>query len=392
MFIKILLKGYANAGKVEVDKAKGALFRGLVLDDVKLTDVKQLPKGSVIRIQKLQAGFNSLSLSGIYADIFNGRLIIPGSDNLLFGGTYRNAGSDFNFYCAKIHIRHILDLFIRDGSLKKISGELDGLDINIRGNIFSPRITGTFYVKKLSQNGFFLLDSNGTIDLGIRRGLSGVNLSGNIIFSGGTAFGDKTARINLNNGKIIFTGDPRMPVFDLRADSRVSDVKINILLTGTIEKPQLKLTSEPAISEERLLIMLATGKSWKGLDAPPAEGKIPTDIAADFVDYFIFSGTGSKIAERYGISDVAFTLERGRTGVEIKKDIFKNIEAGYGVEQSGNQNGNKDTTHKISGEYKVTDNISLGAEREIKQSSEGENKENTSQENDKVLIKFKKGF
>lgn len=389
---KKALKGYAGAREIDIRETNGALSEKLIFKDIEITNLKWLPAGSIIKIQKFEAEVNSFSLKGVYVDIFNARLLIPGTDIILFSGTHQDGELDFNIYSSMVDFRQVFDLFVKNNMLKKISSQISEFDVYIKGRIFSPELSGSFYVQKFSRNGFSLSDSKGTIDLKIRGEVDDFNVTGTIFLSGGVVSGYKTAIIKLDNGKIMFSGDPKNPLFDVKGSAKVADTKIDISLKGTLSKPELKLSSDPSRPQEHLLIMLATGKSWEGLDKPLGKGEIPADIANDFMDYFIFSGTGSKIAEKYGITDISLSLERGRAGAEVRKAITENIEAGYGIEQSQKDAGAKDATHKITGEYKVTESISAGLEREIKQNGKTDKEKEATQTDDKVLLKYKKGF
>ena len=92
------------------------------------------------------------------------------------------------------------------------------------------------------------------------------------------------------------------------------------------------------------------------------------------------------------ISEISFKFDKETKGIEIKKNVTEKVEAGYGVEQTQKLDGNIETKQKVSGEYKVTDSISVGAERGITQEKNNGTTQDTQKANDKVTIKFKKEF
>lgn len=145
------------------------------------------------------------------------------------------------------------------------------------------------------------------------------------------------------------------------------------------------------MSQERLLIMLATGKKWKGADDLTQSGKVSADLAADFLDYFVFSGKGSKMIEKLGISELSFHVNKVAAGVTLKKDVIGKIAVTYGIEKSSTTNGSISSIQSVGGEYKVTDNVSVGVERKIEGAGKPGRDKVSSDEN-KVKLEFKKKF
>ena len=140
------------------------------------------------------------------------------------------------------------------------------------------------------------------------------------------------------------------------------------------------------------MVMLATGKRWKGAEASLNNAVISPDLTADFIDYFVFGGMGSKIARQFGISDISLKIDKQTTGIGIKKEVSEKAEISYGIEQSQAKEKEPTVTQKVGGEYKITESVSVEAEKELKQDNETEKTQDKAQTDDKVLIKFKKEF
>jgi len=89
---------------------------------------------------------------------------------------------------------------------------------------------------------------------------------------------------------------------------------------------------------------------------------------------------------------IAFTRNQKTKGGGVKKAVFDKAEVSYSIEQSQKKDELPTTTQKVGSEYKITDGISVEAERELKYNSKNAAEENKSETNDKVLLKYKKPF
>ncbi|MFC1704043.1 translocation/assembly module TamB domain-containing protein [Candidatus Omnitrophota bacterium] len=390
---KFALTKYVGANNVEIKTIKGTLARGLLLKDVELKDIKGIPPDSVLKIQELKVSFDSFDPSGLTVEIFNGRFRFPASDPIVFYGTYKNGSLDLKASTRSVNVRHALDLFVKNETVKKIDGIVNDVNVAIAGSFLEPSLEGYLVIEKLSQDGFLMSKCPLAFDVTLKDIKGMLKVYGAAELESGKVSGQKTAVVNLEKSKIIFGGLPNEPLFDVRGQSIVEKTKIKIALKGTIEKPDLKLSSEPPFPEERLLVMLATGKSWQKTEVAATQGKLSPAVAGDFLDYFIFGGSGSQLAEKFGITDFSVKYEDSTKGVEVKKSLSDKIEAIYGVEQTTAKEGQVETFQKVGGEYAVTDSISVGAEKEIKQQQDkidASDAESTS--DDKVYLKFKKQF
>nr|WP_281419293.1 translocation/assembly module TamB domain-containing protein [Marinobacterium ramblicola] len=68
--------------------------------------------------------------------------------------------------------------------------------------------------------------------------------------------------LEISRGNVIFTGGPLSnPGLDLRVEREVDDVIVGALVGGTLRKPDLKLTSSPAMPDNRILSYLVLGRA-----------------------------------------------------------------------------------------------------------------------------------
>jgi autotransporter translocation and assembly factor TamB len=215
-------------------------------------------------------------------------------------------------------------------------------------------------------------------------------LNGEIILNSGNVSGPKTAIINLQKSKILFDGDSKNPALNIRGDSTVNGINIDIMLTGMLDKPDIVFKSVPPMPEERLMLMVATGKGWTGAEDALNKGKISPDLAKDFVSYFLFSDPGNGMGEKFRLDNFSIKYDDKTQGASVKKDITDKTLLSCGVEQPKETGKEKEITRKIGVEQKLTENISVSGKRELTQGSKADGKD--TKPNDEVVVKYKAAF
>jgi len=89
-------------------------------------------------------------------------------------------------------------------------------------------------------------------------------------------------RFKVISGRVDFTDPEKInPVFDIHASSKVRKYQIDLNITGTLDRFNLFLISDPPLSETDILALLTTGKTAEELAG--AEQVIGTTEAASFV-------------------------------------------------------------------------------------------------------------
>ncbi len=387
---KSLLKNYLEPEKLEIKSTKGSFSDILTFQDIEIKDLYGLPEGSILKIQKLDIQISSFSLEGIVVDIFNGRLLLPASEAILIQGNYEKGTLDVNAYSKQVNLRAIFDLFAENKALRKISGVISDLDIDIKGTFLEPQLTGKFFIKQLLHNGFSIMDCPGNLRLNLSDMKEDLKLEGEVVVDSGMISARNTT-IMIQPSKVIFSGNPKSPSFDIKGFSTIEKTKIKIVMKGSMDNPDIKLTSEPSLPQGKLLLMLATGKSWKGVDTSLEKGQVSADVAADLIDYLVFGGSGSKLAKQFGISNLSVKFDNTTKGIGVTKEITDKVEVSYGVEQSQIDGQNGQTTQKVGTGYKVTETISVEGQREVQQQDKTQTQDEP-KANDKLLLKFKKKF
>ena len=388
---KLLLSRYAPTEGIEIKKIDGTITRALSFQEVTLENLKLLPPGSVVEIKKVELDLNPFDLEGFYININSGKIKIPEAEPVFFHGVYSNGVLDLNIYSKSVDIADI-SVFLNDNKeFKKIKGDMDDVDLFLKGSIQEPKLSGRLRIKRLARDVFTITDAPISLNLRFEDIKQELKMFGEIIFEDGAVSGPKTAVVRLQESRLFFNGAPKESTFDMKGLSSVEGIKINIALKGTMKEPDIRLSSEPSFSKERLLLMLATNKSWKTTEDSLAKGQMSPGMARDFLDYFLFAGSRNRLAQYFGLKGLTYQFNEKTKGVGVKKDVSDNLDIGYAVEKEQDKQKNGATVQKVEGEYRVTDTIAVGAEREIKQ-EKADGIEDQSVSSDKVLLKYKKSF
>lgn len=381
---------------ISIGKIEGTLKTKASLYDIDINSPHKLPAGAIVKIQRIDIYLQKFVLRDIVLNIYNGRLNLPFSDPILFYGDCSGRKLNLTLYSKRVNAREIIDLFTRRPVLSTLGGVFSDVNIHIAGTASGLAAEGSFYIENITKEKFSLVNCPGSLLMYCDNLFAAIKLNGEIVLKTGIASGGNTAEIKLEKSKIIFEGDPKQPKLNIRGRAKVAEVLINMTLRGTLAKPELALNSMPVLNQELLLIMLATGRGWSGAQTSLETGAISADLIKDFVDYFLLDGKGNKIARRFGISDISLFYDKQTKGMGLKTSIADKVKVGYEVEPSQSETGTNITKQTVTGELKVTDTISVNAEKEITQPAAGiqqqEKQPKTEEGEEKLYLKFKKQF
>lgn len=385
---------YAEHTDINSQESKGSLFDGISFTDIELDNVKFLPPGNKLKIQRLFLDLKTFSLTGLKVEIENARLVLPDKSVIIVGGTISGEKLDFNVFSPGLSIEMLQMSFKNYKGMAKIKGDITNVDLYIKGDLKEPNIFGSLFIKKLIYKGFTLSESAWDMDVSVKGLGENTELFGKTSVENGTLKTQKVS-VSLDPGGVLFSGSWSNPGLMLRGQSKVEKTKINIVLKGPVSNPDITLISEPPYSKQKLMVMLATGKSWKGVESSIDTGTFSKDLSNDFIDYFFFAGRSNAFAQKLGIHDVSVTVDKDVKGIGAKKDISDKIEVGYDVEQRLKTESASTVSQKVQGVYKATENVSLGAEQEVVREYDhliGGNDPVTSKRNEKVFIEYQKKF
>lgn len=390
-----------QAQVVKIPEVEGSLWDGILFENIELINLKGLPTDSSLSVQRVHIFVEKKWPFTFKVNIENGKIVLPSSEPIIFYGAIENGNVDVNVFSFRVNIEHIMPILDTDDDILPLKGYLESVDLRLRGTLDRLTITGTAKAPTFGYKTFTLENTNAKADLVVRKPES-QRLNGTIFLFEGK-MRSRGVAIDIQEGRIHFAGKPQEPRFDFRGISQVGNTLIRISLSGDLNDPQMELSSIPPKSQDQLLLMLVTGKEWRGMETSVDENRLAPELVQDFVDYFVFSGSGEKMGKKFGIRDTFFTFDESEKGVGFKKDITSRLGLGYAIWQLGEEGQEYTYRHKLLGDYEIFDNVwvevekrvNLGTEAEVKELDELDPKTSTKSSSyldDKILLKYKVGF
>jgi len=384
-----------NLTAVSIGQVQGNLVKGMVFQEVEIKDGKPLPEGSSLRIARASFSFSPFRSEGLDGEVHNARLALAHSeDPVVLSGHLANGFLKANLYSKSVDVQDLKALFPQVRQREAVTGVVKDLDITFTGPWRTPQINGIFLVERFSYRQFLLEQCPVWFGIKLQGGESGFKqIRGEVLLRGGTIT-SRRAVSHLQESHLFFPGDSRGIVLDLRGTSTIEGIPIRMALTGTSQHPELKLTSEPPISQEALLLMLTTGKRWRSLEGQFTQGQIPVDVVRDFLDYLIFSATASTLNQHFGLPGVFLTFDANTKTIGVQRTISENAQVVYGIQppQAGRERPSR--VHRLGAEVKVAEDASIAAEGEVEQAPSDGTSIQTEEPrpNEKILLKYKKRF
>lgn len=313
LLARLILSRYIDINKVTISHIEGTFSKGLKLTDIAIGDIAWLPKGSSLKIQRLELSLRPLKFDSINLDIENCRLIMPYSEPIVLFASYKKVNLDVNVYSKRIDAEDILKIFAKDKRLKGLSGAITNIDSYVKGSFTKPQLTGAFEVEKLSYKDLTFTDCPGSFAISIKKVNKQSGMQGALIFQSGL-LAVKDVDINLKESRILFSQDYKEPVFDFQGNTNIDNVQILISLRGTVSNPYLYLTTDPQQPQNVLLFMLLSGKKLQE-DHQVREQVMNLDpaLTKEVLDYFLSGTDKLKISQALGISETPKNIQPEKT-------------------------------------------------------------------------------
>lgn len=381
VLMRSVLRFVCKPERMTIDMITGSIADRLTCSDLEMQDMAVLPSPNSMRLHRLICA----KKRGFFVGVDNGRIRLPRSNTIVFSGTYETGEIDARVYCAALDLDQLVSLFKPVEILKKNVVTVEEMDFDITGTIRKTLFSGSFFVSVLKNENLSLYDVPATFSLSVHsRFLRPHELYGELIFGSGRVVIRQT-QLAIQKSRIVFDGDMRAPQLDLAASTVVDGVAIDMTIKGTPQEPELLLRSQPEKTQTMLLIMIATGKSWKGIEPSLDQARISPDLALDFIDFVFFGGSFSHAKKKLGITEFSIDNSEEERSLRVKKQMPLKTEVGYAVEQQ--KGTDQDIRQKIGAEYSITDSVSIEGQTEIR----SERHKHTDPE-DTVMLKFNKQF
>lgn len=261
------LKQVGEFGAYGYQSVEGSLLRTFTVSELVVKDIEGLAAGNECRVEQIKIMFPSVfKLAEPVVTCTNGRLRIPGSEDILFFGAFTQGVVDVQVSAPSLvfgSFRGLLD----DSSAEfdQFDATVKDLQLHLTGPVDRIRASGNFLLRESSYRIFHLRDIPVSLDVTyIPKEDTGL-ATGYVSFSAGTFSGPKGAVLNIQPSRISFDGEPRDGLLQVAAQTRIDEYAIIANLEGTIRTPALSLSSEPPLSKEEIMLLLATGTSAKSL-------------------------------------------------------------------------------------------------------------------------------
>lgn len=349
----VLHTPYADAS---VARIHGSLRRSVTFDDIRLRPLLPLFAGDRLDIQSATASFpfHPADLKSFE----NARLRLPASDPLYFYGRQEKGSVALRFYGKTLDVPDVLAPFYdKNERLRIVTGAIEDLSFWIRGDWRSPDIAGSFHPLNLKYRQIRVVHAIASFRFHPQKKGDQWAFPCELRIRRGKVMVLKTP-VRLHRSRILFS-DEGVPSFDIHGTAHIEDVEITISVKGTSDKPEFRLSSDPPLPEEGLLVMIATGKNWQGTETALKEGKVSTDAAKELLDYFVFGGSAGRLEKSLGIKEFSLLYDDKSRGLEVKKGLTKRVDAIYSLETPQVREPGATTTQKLGAEYHLSRDASV---------------------------------
>ncbi len=167
-------------------------------------------------------------------------------------------------------------------------------------------------------------------------------------------------RLTIENGKLLFLGNPLNPAVDIRAERQTPNAMVGLQMNGTIRNLQAQLFSVPGLPESEILSLLVTGRSFQ--NTGNQEG---TNMLNAIALLSLEKGNGLTNNVRRGLGldmvDISTSDDYRDSALGLGKYLRPNLFMRYDI-------GLFDRENTLTLEYILTQRIKLEVETGVSQS------------------------
>lgn len=388
------LEAFYRIPSYSIKSTEGSLLKHFVVHDLQIKGGKnRLPRGAALRISKMDIYFSVLLVKGLNVEIHNGRIILPYGGIVVLNGIYQDETFEGDIYSRNIYTGDVRRFLRDEGLFKGVDGLLNRFECGLKAGRGGATAEGKALLTVLSGKNFTLQECPFSFQLNIsHKG----QVTGLIDVYSGKLLLPKS-RIDIKPGS-FFINEPILESrLNMHGVSEVQRTNIDIVLKGYLGKPELKLTSDPPRSQERLMLMLLTGQTWESTEQAIGKGEISPDLAKDTLSFlFLDSGPGA-LAQKLGISDIHLEYNGQKRGVAVETNVLPKTRVTYGVEQ--NQQQQQQSTgepeplkQKVGVIYDVGEHISIEGRTDVGGYDESVTNSETQPADQALYLKYKKQF
>lgn len=247
---------------VTIGNYAGTMRSGLILQDIAVTNIPAFPPEASIRIQRLIARVPAFDPRDLSVDIFNVRLILPGCDPIVIEGQYTKGQVQARAYTRVLDVHTLVSGVMQERFLKNLQGFITDAEMTIQGPVSGLCMTGTFFVDRIRYQDTTVSQGFGRVQAILVLGGAKALLSGVLMMDDGLV-NTRHRDIDLRPSRAFFAGGALDdPSLDIHGTIQIEDIAIDFSIKGTLQKPALKVQSDPPMAEDMLWMVLAAGKTW----------------------------------------------------------------------------------------------------------------------------------
>jgi autotransporter translocation and assembly factor TamB len=167
-------------------------------------------------------------------------------------------------------------------------------------------------------------------------------------------------RFNLIRGSVEFRGDETLnPALDIVAQHRLQQYQVEVIVTGTLDKPVLTLRSDPALEQADILALLIFGKPLNTLDRN--EQNTLQQSAAEMAGGFAASKVAEAVSAALGLDRLGLDLgeiDAGGGQIGFGRYIGDRTYVSISQELSGEAGREVTIEYQIGPDWKITSSTS----------------------------------
>lgn len=337
---------------LEAGRWSGAIARQVTLHGARLSGRSGILPGYEMRVQKADLYFSQPSCRGLNIEFQNARWRMPHSDPAVIDGVYQEGVLEARLFASRLELSDLIAFFPPNTFPRGARGRLRDVDLKIEGSLRALHVQGGFKIEVFESRQAYVKEAAGRLDVRLFRD---GRVEGTVTFARGVIVLPRTD-IHLLQARVRFDGDPRRPSYEGFGEAVVAGIHITLSCEGIGDQPKLRLSSDPPMPEEKLWLMLGTGRGWQGAEAALEQGRLSPDVVGDFLDTFVLGGLGGRLAEQWGVRNVSLTYNERERGFDVTKSLTDHVGVLYGrrepVPQPGNTTLAVPVTDRIVVEYK----------------------------------------
>jgi len=346
LLVRCFKQEFTSVGLMHIGHYEGTLQNGFTLKDVRIKGLSYLPT-AILRIQEVHVRLPLGDMPHADFSIFNARIVIPGSDPLVFTGKVYGGQVMGELYASSVDLHEAIRWWVNQDIRKNLQGFISGIDFKVQGPLSALQVKGSFLADDIRYKSIHLANVLTRVDLTVMPPIGNPQITGDVFVDSGLV-NVRKVNLQLAQSKFIFKGDIFNPVMDIRLGARLDDMDFHLTIKGTAAYPQLTVSSDPPMLPQDALQVLFTDNAWES-STSPFNGVTSSELAENFLNY--------------SLQDMNTTQQQ----FGLKTKLTDNLKLGAEMDQMPSTPGETNIyySRKINGEMDLTDHTSLNVSREF---------------------------